>query len=93
MGVNRGGGGGGWGTRSEYGGPTASGNRNSAAMFRNSGVGFGQGGQGVMSSAQSHYGPLESSGRPGPRPRTKTAPSARQGGPPSSWKSSAQKGT
>lgn len=92
------GGGGGWGTRSEYGGPTS--NRNSQ-MYRNSGVGFGQPGMGVgagMSSgmgnsAQSHYGPLESGNgsRPGPRPRTKTAPSAKQA-PPSSWKATPQRG-
>ena len=91
---------GGWGTRSEYGGPSV--NR-SSGVYRNSGIGFGQMGMGMGmhggmhgGSAQSHYGPLESGGgggrREGPRPRTKTAPSAKQGAvPPSSWKSNPQR--
>lgn len=86
---------GGWGSQSVYGGP---GDR-SSRLFN--GGGAGTGGQTNFSSSRSDaFGPTSS--RPGPRARTKTAPSdaplpaqhARSRGapPPSSWKKSPQRG-
>lgn len=89
---------GGWGSQSVYGGP---GDR-SSRMF--SGGGGNSGGSvvgGFSSSRSDAFGPTSS--RPGPRPRTKTAPSdgnlptqhARSRAtapPPSSWKKGPQRG-
>ncbi|KAL4244200.1 hypothetical protein ABKN59_010828 [Abortiporus biennis] len=79
-----GGGGGGWGSKSEYGGPTS--NRNSA-MLRQRQESHAPSSQSVVGGASSS----QQQNRPGPRPRTKTAPSSRQAPPPSSWKASPQR--
>ncbi|KAL6307827.1 hypothetical protein BKA93DRAFT_823170 [Sparassis latifolia] len=77
----------GWATRSAYGEPTGPSN-----MFRTTGYAFPA--PPPLPTGRSDSGQLGPQSRPGPRPRTRTAPSSenpRRAPPPSSWKTSAQR--
>jgi len=91
LGVN--GRGGGWGSRSAYGDPSGN---DRASMLRSSGYGFQPPPMPPRSESFGQMGSQLPQQRPGPRPRTKTAPTGppseaprRPPPPPSSWKAGA----